>query len=85
MRSITSAKVRSSSSGKGALAGAAGAAAGATGGRVTAAGSAALAKGAAIINARASMERRDECSMSNELLILFDRRRANRGTIVQGR
>jgi len=72
MRSITSAKVRSSSSGSGALAvtSVAGTAAGLA--ALAGAGSAARAKGAPTARAmvRASWVRRGECSMSNELLIL---------------
>jgi len=65
MRSMTSAKVRNSSSGNGALVVAA-VAAGAAG-----AAWSAKARGAPITKAivRASEVRRDKCSMSNELLM----------------
>ncbi|MCY1433305.1 hypothetical protein D9M71_493300 [compost metagenome] len=77
MRSMTSAKVRSSSSGSGALAdGAETVVAGIAAGL---AGSAARARGAPMTMAmvRASEVRRGECSMSNELLILVALRRAS--------
>ncbi|MCY1453551.1 hypothetical protein D9M71_705540 [compost metagenome] len=67
MRSRTSAKVRSSSSGSGALA-----VTSVAGTAAALAGSAAVARGAPTARAmdRASWVRRGECSMSNELLIL---------------